>query len=174
MTDERLKEIEEYVASEEKLAIDHHEPTDEASWGQEFGIIFSIDEAKSLIAHIRSQAIELEKLKAELVDTEKILEFESKNHFRCHTRLDQLEAVKDHNRPDIHPEDICGECGGENPVWYAPNELWNKVTGHPAGLIICPSCFQRKADNAGLSLIFSVHPVGQDLVGELAKRTGAD
>ncbi|GAG96755.1 unnamed protein product, partial [marine sediment metagenome] len=26
-----------------------------------------------------------------------------------------------------HPEDYCHICGGKNIVWFADNDLWNKV-----------------------------------------------
>ena len=55
-----------------------------------------------------------------------------------------------------HPEAHCQKCGGKNPTWYAPNRLWNKVTGNPAGLIICPKCFQYMADALGLEIVFTV------------------
>lgn len=45
----------------------------------------------------------------------------------------------------VHPERFCQRCGGANPTWHAPNELWNQVTGHPPGLIICPCCFEKLA-----------------------------
>ena len=51
-----------------------------------------------------------------------------------------------------HPEDLCDECGNRNPSWHAPNELWNKVTGHPPGLVICPMCFQEHAEALGITV----------------------
>jgi hypothetical protein len=45
------------------------------------------------------------------------------------------------------PEDgdtVCQLCGGENPCWFAPNDLWNKVMGGEPG-ILCPTCFLVKA-----------------------------
>lgn len=59
-----------------------------------------------------------------------------------------------------HPEAFCNKCGSKNPSWHAPNELWNKVTGNPAALIICPSCFEEIAEKLG----FNVHTV-VDLIG---------
>lgn len=55
-----------------------------------------------------------------------------------------------------HPERRCQRCGNPNPSWHAPNELWNKVTGHPAGLIICPMCFQGMAGSMGENVHFTV------------------
>ena len=40
-----------------------------------------------------------------------------------------------------HPEDFCNDCKNPNPVWSAPNELWNKLCDR--GEIICPVCFQK-------------------------------
>jgi hypothetical protein len=53
-----------------------------------------------------------------------------------------------------HPEKRCQRCGQLNPCWYAPNALWNTVTGHPAGLVICPQCFQDDADAMGFTVVF--------------------
>jgi len=61
-----------------------------------------------------------------------------------------------------HPENSCQWCGGNNPCWYAPNELWNKITEHQVGLIICPSCFQKKADEIGINLLFKAHLVSEE------------
>ena len=52
-----------------------------------------------------------------------------------------------------HPEKFCQKCGGDNPTWYADNELFNRINGSPNG-IICPVCFQKMCDAAGLSVIF--------------------
>lgn len=41
-------------------------------------------------------------------------------------------------------EDICQICSGDNPVWFAPNELWNKVIGEKLHFV-CPNCFIREA-----------------------------
>ena len=53
-----------------------------------------------------------------------------------------------------HPEDFCNDCGNPNVVWYAPNELWNKLCEKPE--IICPKCFQDRADKAGIPTTFKV------------------
>lgn len=50
-------------------------------------------------------------------------------------------------------ERVCQQCGGQNPTWYADNELFNKVNGSPNG-IICPSCFEKNADEMGVNIIF--------------------
>ena len=52
-----------------------------------------------------------------------------------------------------HPEDFCQECKLPNPTWYAPNLLWNKLC-EPVE-IICPTCFQKRADKAGINLVFT-------------------
>jgi hypothetical protein len=64
--------------------------------------------------------------------------------------LADLEKVWMRRRSGRGLEKTCQECGGGNPSWHAPNELWNQVTGHPPGLIICPSCFERRAEAMGL------------------------
>lgn len=48
-----------------------------------------------------------------------------------------------------HPERICQDCGGLNAMWFAPNDLWNRVIPERSG-IVCPVCFIRRAGNAGI------------------------
>lgn len=50
----------------------------------------------------------------------------------------------------------CSDCGGLNPVWHAPNVMWNRVMGGPCaqgdpGGVVCPSCFIRRAERAGFA-----------------------
>lgn len=47
-----------------------------------------------------------------------------------------------------HPEDHCRCCGQSNPVWSAPNDLWNCVMGGSDG-ILCPRCFIDRAEMVG-------------------------
>lgn len=49
----------------------------------------------------------------------------------------------------------CDDCNRNNPVWFAPNELWNLVIGGPSatadpGGICCPICFIERAENCGI------------------------
>lgn len=53
-----------------------------------------------------------------------------------------------------HPEAKCNDCGNPNPTWYAPNYLWNKVMPDRRYEIICPACFQKKADAMSINLVF--------------------
>lgn len=58
------------------------------------------------------------------------------------------------------------DCGGLNPVWFAPNRLWNLVIGGPEakddpGGFYCPVCFILRAEAAG------VVPAGWSLSPEL-------
>ena len=64
-----------------------------------------------------------------------------------------------------HPEDKCQECGSRNPCWSAPNELWNIVVGSPDG-ILCPRCFQDKADEKGIT-VHTVVDVSQQKEAEM-------
>jgi hypothetical protein len=52
-------------------------------------------------------------------------------------------------------ENACQDCGVDNPVWFAPNELWNRVMGGPdahddPGGYLCPVCFIVHAKAAGI------------------------
>ena len=52
------------------------------------------------------------------------------------------------------PEDICEECGRENPVWFAPSEIWNKAVREQcedADLMLCPMCFIKRAEAVGFN-----------------------
>lgn len=49
----------------------------------------------------------------------------------------------------------CEDCDRPNPVWFAPNELWNLVMGGPEakgdpGGMLCPNCFMERAEKAGI------------------------
>jgi hypothetical protein len=56
----------------------------------------------------------------------------------------------------MHPEDICQKCGGDNIVWFAPNDLWNKHRGEFN--ILCPMCFIALCEAGGVDAIWSVRP----------------
>lgn len=49
----------------------------------------------------------------------------------------------------------CQDCARDNPVWFAPNAVWNLALGGPdakgdPGGILCPLCFIRRAEAAGI------------------------
>lgn len=51
-------------------------------------------------------------------------------------------------------EKVCMDCAGHNPVWFAPNKVWNLVIGGPdanddPGGFYCPVCFIRRAEASG-------------------------
>lgn len=47
-------------------------------------------------------------------------------------------------------EAICERCGRDNIVWYAPNDVWNRVMPDDGG-ILCPVCFVQAAEQAGIA-----------------------
>ena len=52
-------------------------------------------------------------------------------------------------------EKVCMDCHGHNPVWFAPNEIWNFTIGGPdakgdPGGFFCPNCFIVRAEKAGV------------------------
>lgn len=59
---------------------------------------------------------------------------------------------------ELNGDKICENCGGNNPAWYAPNELWNKVYGNEGG-VLCPRCFEHKCDELGINIIFTVEVI---------------
>lgn len=71
------------------------------------------------------------------------------------------ETCPDH--PDFaHPEAACQRCGRPNPVWSAPNDLWNAVMGDESG-IVCPSCFAAQAEDQGdVTTGWRFEPVGSN------------
>lgn len=49
---------------------------------------------------------------------------------------------------------LCQLCDSEYPVWFAANELWNKVMRRPDGReasekihFVCLNCFAKEADS---------------------------
>jgi len=58
-----------------------------------------------------------------------------------------------------HPEDFCNQCGNPNVTWYAPNDLWNKLCGESE--IICPKCFQERADDEGINIIYKTEELSK-------------
>lgn len=55
--------------------------------------------------------------------------------------------------------EVCQDCGRRYPLWHADYDanLWERVRerviGHGGGLL-CPSCFDRRATEAGISVEF--------------------
>ena len=69
-------------------------------------------------------------------------------------------ASRSFDKP-VASESICQVCTGYNPVWFAPNELWNKVMRHPDGRevsekhhFVCPNCFIKTARMLGIQPIW--------------------
>ena len=58
---------------------------------------------------------------------------------------------------DYPPESVCQDCNGPNPVWFAPNEVWNRVMGSPYGFV-CPGCFIARSEAGGERFIWRVAP----------------
>jgi len=90
-------------------------------------------------------------------------------HFLSKRVGDAIRALSPLDQPIFTPPDEtgCQECGGENPVWFAPHDLWNRVMGgedckdDPGG-ILCPVCFIRRAEMAGIKdvwTVWTVHPI---------------
>lgn len=57
----------------------------------------------------------------------------------------------------------CEDCGCQMLAWFAPNMIWNRVIGGPdaqydPGGVLCPSCFIKRAERAGIIDIWKVAP----------------
>ncbi len=58
--------------------------------------------------------------------------------------------------PDpIRGDGPCGDCGGQNIIWYTDSTLWNYVIRAPAPAagdpFLCVTCFVIRVDRAGLA-----------------------
>tara|TARA_Y100000588_G_scaffold303804_1_gene326416 strand:- start:437 stop:967 length:531 start_codon:yes stop_codon:yes gene_type:complete len=62
----------------------------------------------------------------------------------------------------------CQECGRDNPVWFAPNDVWNRVVGERGTVrVLCPCCFMAKGDDG--KVVWEVRPEGSSTPQEAAK-----
>lgn len=67
------------------------------------------------------------------------------NNERGKKENSQLSKEELWERSGSYPsEDVCQRCISPNPVWFAPNELWNEVAGDYN--FLCPNCFIELAD----------------------------
>ncbi len=67
-----------------------------------------------------------------------------------------------------HDSELCQECGRRYPlIWWSPQPLWDellapKYQGGCAGGLLCPRCFDAKAEAAGLRLNWTPMVVSRD------------
>lgn len=67
----------------------------------------------------------------------------------------QTDAARPVPSGDADPprELLCMKCQQEYPVWFAPNNLWNRVVRRPDGSdewpFLCPTCFATLAVERG-------------------------
>jgi len=58
---------------------------------------------------------------------------------------------------------LCMLCDADYPVWFAPNDLWNRVVRREDGSdewpFLCPTCFARKAVERGVDSRFQLSAV---------------
>lgn len=92
----------------------------------------------------------------------------------CSVCDEDLHPKKQEQREiSVRSEKICDDCNGHNPVWFAPNGLWNLVMGGPdakgdPGGCICPVCFIKRAEAAGQL------PTGWELRPEAIERESSE
>ena len=84
-----------------------------------------------------------------------------------------LVTLPDEKPAAMHPEDLCQQCGGPNPTWFAPNETWNRVVPNPVG-ILCPNCFLKRARAAGIVCFWELRPEQTHPVRAFASEQTAD
>lgn len=65
----------------------------------------------------------------------------------------------------------CMDCHSKNPVWFAPNDLWNRVIGGPdakddPGGFYCPNCFIARAEGCNFKIVWEVRPAPQSAPDE--------
>lgn len=63
-----------------------------------------------------------------------------------------------------HPEDFCQQCGGPNFVWFAANDVWNKVIPERVG-VLCPRCFAERAKRVGFGVAWELVPQREPAAG---------
>lgn len=66
------------------------------------------------------------------------------------------------NRGNVMYE-VCTRCDRQYPCWYAPNNLWNRVTKNEPGLMLCPQCFERDCAYLNLNIIFRCNTIADDV-----------
>lgn len=62
---------------------------------------------------------------------------------------------KPKNKRMVANEKSCQVCNDINPVWYAPNELWNSVVKNKYHFL-CPNCFIKMAEHKGLEVTWKL------------------
>lgn len=76
--------------------------------------------------------------------------------------IDALEAEGYQIVPSMpHLDGDDAECGHANPVWFAPNELWNEVMDpdDDRAAILCPACFVAEAAKRGVEGVWELNLV---------------
>ena len=68
---------------------------------------------------------------------------------------------------------VCDDCGNAyRAVWYAPNEMWNRVMGGEGGML-CSDCFDARCEVYGDPIIFRAFKVGDSVDFEQARAGSA-
>ena len=78
--------------------------------------------------------------------------------YTAYIAIDYLNKNKNNIDLSLSGDTICHQCHNSNPAWYAPNDLFNLINGSPNG-VLCPLCFQKKADEKGVNIIFTVEVI---------------
>ena len=58
------------------------------------------------------------------------------------------------------PCEVCGKYNGV--LWHAPQPLWNELHDGKYGGLMCPRCFNARAGERGITLIWTPVVVGRD------------
>lgn len=65
------------------------------------------------------------------------------------------QAKRSHDRSETLEirELLCQVCNADYPVWFAPNDLWNRVMrlqGYDKYQFVCLNCFAKEAESIGI------------------------
>lgn len=71
-----------------------------------------------------------------------------------------------------HFGERCQECGRDMPVrWWSPTPLWCELVTTGGGGLLCPNCYDRMAEGAGIRLSWTPMVVGRYASGVLVPTT---
>lgn len=93
-------------------------------------------------------------------------------YFVRHRRFVALARVFWHTLVLRHYGERCQQCGRRMPlIWWSPTPLWCELVTNSGGGCLCPRCFDRIADAAGIRLMWTPMVVSRTIGGERVPTT---